>query len=82
MIEEDKITFDLLITDLVMPEMSGKELVDILEGKIDGLKVLYTSGYIDDKIGHDGILERGINFIHKPYSVQELTKKIHGLLKV
>ncbi len=80
LIEEDHIQFDLLVTDLIMPEMGGKELVDHLTDKMDRLKVLFTSGYTESNIVQDGILNEGINFLHKPYSVQQLTQKIRSIL--
>jgi CheY-like chemotaxis protein len=82
LIEDDHIKFDLLVTDLIMPEMGGKELVDQLHDKIEHLKVLFTSGYTESNIVQDGILNEGINFLHKPYSVQQLTQKIRRILQV
>jgi len=79
-INDENIKFDLLITDLIMPGMSGKELADVLEEQISGLKVLFASGYTDSNIVHDGILNAGVNFIHKPYSVRKLTEKIRSLV--
>ncbi len=79
-VEKEKIKFDLLITDLVMPELSGKELVDKLSEKVQNLRVLFTSGYTDGNIAQNGFLDRGINFIHKPYSVQQLSMKIREIL--
>ena len=81
LINEEKIMFDLLVTDLVMPGKSGKELADILENQIKNLKVLFASGYTESNIVQDGILQEGINFIHKPYSLRDLTEKIRSLLE-
>ena len=80
LVQKKKLQFDLLITDLVMPEISGKELADELSQKIEGLKVLFTSGYTQDNIVHNGILDTGINFLHKPFSVQQLSQKIRTVL--
>jgi len=80
MVEKEHISFDLLITDLVMPEISGKELVDRLSVRKKNLKVLFTSGYTDGNIAQNGFLNKGINFIHKPYSVQQLSVKIREIL--
>ncbi len=82
LIEKEHIKFDLLVTDLIMPEMGGKELVDQLSGRIEHLKVLFTSGYTESNIVQDGILNEGINFLHKPYSVQQLTQKIRSILQM
>ena len=81
MINNENISFDLLITDLVMPEISGKELADILSQKIQNLKILYTSGYTEDTVVHNGIVDEGVNFLHKPYSVKELSAKIRFILE-
>ncbi len=81
LINTKMITFDLLVTDLVMPGMSGKELSDMLENQIEDLKVLFASGYTESNIVQDGILQEGINFIHKPYSLHSLTQKIRSLLE-
>ncbi len=81
LVNNAKIRFDLLVTDLVMPGMSGKELADILENQMDHLKVLFASGYTESNIVQDGILQEGINFIHKPYSLHSLTQKIRSLLE-
>ncbi len=81
MINDENIRFDLLITDLVMPEISGKELADILVQKWDDLKILFTSGYTEDTIVHNGVLDDGINFLHKPFSIRELSHKIRSILE-
>lgn len=81
LINNEKIQFDLLVTDMVMPGMSGKELADLLENQMDHLKVLFASGYTESNIVRDGILQEGINFIHKPYSLHRLTQKIRSLLE-
>lgn len=73
--------FDLLITDVIMPDMGGKELVEKLSEDIQDLKVLYASGYTDDHIVNSGVLDKGINFIQKPYRIQMLANKIREVLK-
>ncbi|NOX36356.1 MAG: PAS domain S-box protein [Calditrichaeota bacterium] len=71
---------DILVTDTVMPQMGGKELADrILEMRSD-LKVLFASGYTDEQIVHHGVLEEGIFFIQKPYTIEQLAKKIRQVL--
>ena len=63
---------DLLITDVVMPEMNGRELAGELDALNPGLKVLFMSGYTANVIAHRGVLEDGMNFIQKPFSMHDL----------
>ena len=70
----------LLITDVIMPDMSGKELVERLDGEHLGLPVLYISGYTGDAIGKHGVLEEGVNFLQKPFTPQVLAKKVREVL--
>jgi CheY-like chemotaxis protein len=63
-----------------MPEMSGRELTDRVREKIPDLKVLYTTGYTRNAIVHNGILDRGTNFLTKPFSVDELARKVRQIL--
>jgi CheY-like chemotaxis protein len=74
----DKI--DLLLTDVVMPQMSGPELADRLTGTRPGMKVLLTSGYVEDLIELSSRLEEGAAFIEKPFRPASLTNKIRQLL--
>jgi PAS domain S-box-containing protein len=76
--EHDQI--DLLLTDVVMPRMSGGELADRLKELCPELKVLFTSGYTDDAILHHGVLESGTRFIGKPFSVASITTKVREVL--
>ena len=80
LIEVENIQVDMLVTDLVMPEMNGKELALRVKKIFPGIKTLYVSGYTNDHIVHQGILEKGIHFIHKPYSVAALIKSVRGVL--
>jgi two-component system, cell cycle sensor histidine kinase and response regulator CckA len=70
----------LLLTDVIMPRMSGKALVQELEQKHPRLKVLYMSGYTDSAIVHHGVLEAGTNFLAKPFTAAELARKVHEVL--
>jgi len=67
---------DLLLTDVVMPDMNGKELYTDLSRHYPRLKALFMSGYTDDVIGQHGVLEEGVNFIQKPFTVEALASKI------
>jgi len=71
---------DLLVTDVVMPEMNGKELADRLQLIYPQLRCLYMSGYTEDTIAHHGVLDEGIHFISKPFSGQEFAVKIRKVL--
>ncbi len=71
---------DLLITDIIMPGMDGKELVEKMSNRIDLKRVLFVSGYPFDTLVKEGSLEEGINFLQKPYSVRTLNAKIRSIL--
>jgi len=71
---------DLLLTDVVMPKMSGKQLADRLGGICPRLKILFMSGYTDNAIVHHGALDPGTHFIGKPFSAAELTRKVREVL--
>jgi two-component system, cell cycle sensor histidine kinase and response regulator CckA len=71
---------DLLVTDVVMPGMSGRALAEQLESERPGIPVLYTSGYPSGRIGGDGIFGAGANFIQKPFSAEELAAKVRDIL--
>jgi PAS domain S-box-containing protein len=70
----------LVITDMVMPEMTGWDLMKRLSSLGLGLKCLYMSGYSDNVITHQGLLEKGVNLIQKPFSKQELAAKVRQVL--
>jgi PAS domain S-box-containing protein len=71
---------DVLVTDVVMPGMSGPEVAHAVTSMRPGTQVLYISGYTDSAIGHHGVLEPGIAFLQKPFSADDLARKVRVLL--
>jgi CheY-like chemotaxis protein len=71
---------DVLLTDVIMPDMNGKELFSKVEKKFPGLKVIYMSGYTDDIIAHHGVLSGDVHFLQKPFSIQDVASKIRSVL--
>jgi ABC-type amino acid transport substrate-binding protein/nitrogen-specific signal transduction histidine kinase/ActR/RegA family two-component response regulator len=71
---------DLLLTDVVMPEMTGRELADRLRDKTPGLRVLYMSGYTDDVIARHGVLDQDVHFVPKPFTRRALALEVRAVL--
>jgi len=80
LIERDAPPIDLLVTDVVMPEMDGRELADRLQKKIPDLKVLFCSGYTEDIIAAQGVLDSDIHFLGKPYTPSDMAQKLRVIL--
>ncbi|HOP25979.1 MAG TPA: PAS domain S-box protein [Candidatus Sabulitectum sp.] len=80
MVSELEEPLHLLLTDVVMPGMNGRELYGALKETIPDLKVLYMSGYPDEVIASRGVVETGINFIQKPFSAALLASRVRGVL--
>ncbi|MBN1592952.1 MAG: PAS domain S-box protein [Candidatus Coatesbacteria bacterium] len=78
--EEKGAEIDLLLTDVVMPEMGGRDLAEILSRRCPNVRALFMSGYSENAIAHMGILEEGLEFISKPFSSKDLLKKIRKIL--
>jgi PAS domain S-box-containing protein len=78
--EQHKGPIPMMITDIVMPGINGPALYESLASVHPEMKVLYMSGYTEDTIALRGILEKGMNYIQKPFSMEELTQKVRGVL--
>jgi len=71
---------DLLLTDVIMPQMNGRELTERIHKISPGIRVLFMSGYTDNAIANHGVLEPGMNFIGKPFTAADLSEKVQEIL--
>jgi CheY-like chemotaxis protein len=79
--EKNNHHIDLLVSDVVMPQMGGKELADAIQKLDPNVRIILTSGYTDHHIMHRGVLTDEINFLHKPYTIEQLASKVRAVLK-
>ncbi|WP_457552170.1 PAS domain S-box protein [Desulfobacula sp.] len=70
----------LLLTDVIMPEMNGRELAERLQSLFPGLKSIFMSGYTANVIAHQGVLDKGLHFIQKPFSKRDLANIVRKVL--
>jgi two-component system, cell cycle sensor histidine kinase and response regulator CckA len=71
---------DILLTDVVMPQIGGKNLSEKLKWERPEIKVLFLSGYTADSIVHHGVLDEGVAFLHKPFNSDDLARKVRAVL--
>ncbi|HSR69349.1 MAG TPA: response regulator, partial [Acidobacteriota bacterium] len=74
--EQHKKPIDLLLTDVVMPQMGGQELANTLSSRWPETKIIFMSGYSDEAISRQGVLKAGTAFIKKPFTADSLTRRI------
>jgi two-component system, cell cycle sensor histidine kinase and response regulator CckA len=79
-VEESGRPIDLVVTDLVMPEMGGKELAERLRAHRPGLKVLFMSGYTEKAIAASGVMPPNTGFVEKPFTVEQLMRRLREIL--
>ncbi|MBY5440692.1 ATP-binding protein [Rhizobium leguminosarum] len=79
---EENPAVDLIFTDIVMPQMSGRQLADVVQEKWPTIRILYTTGYTRNAIVHNGVLDHGVSLLAKPFSLEQLAHKIRELLNV
>jgi CheY-like chemotaxis protein len=73
-------SIDLLLTDVVMPEVSGRKLANTLLERFPRMKVLFVSGHTENTIVHQGVLDPGAAFLQKPFTQDDLAEKIRQVL--
>ncbi len=71
---------DLLFTDIVMPEMNGRKLADLVKDRRPNLPIIYTTGYTRNAVVHNGVLDAGVELIVKPFTIDELALRVREVL--
>jgi two-component system cell cycle sensor histidine kinase/response regulator CckA len=79
--EQHKGPIQMMITDVVMPKINGRDLADQLTSKRPDMRVLYMSGYTDNAVLNSGILEKEVAFLQKPFTPTSLTEKVREVLE-
>jgi PAS domain S-box-containing protein len=79
-VDGHKGSIDLLLTDVIMPGLNGRELATHVANQLPNVRVLYMSGYAENAIGHDGTLDAGINLLQKPFSLPALRDRVREVL--
>ncbi|MFZ5704392.1 MAG: CHASE3 domain-containing protein [Pseudomonadota bacterium] len=77
---EEQPVIDMLFTDIVMPEMNGRELAEKVLKMRPGIKILYTTGYTRNAVVHNGMLDAGVAFLSKPFTLMQLALKVRQVL--
>ena len=72
---------DLLFTDIMMPDMNGRQLADRVRALRPGLPVLFTTGYTRNAVVQNGMLDAGVAFLPKPFTMAQLAMKVHAVLQ-
>ncbi|MCH7802379.1 MAG: response regulator, partial [Chloroflexi bacterium] len=78
--QHGKETIDLVLTDIVMPEMGGRQLAEQIRQMWPTIKIIYISGYTNDEISESGITETGAGFMQKPFTPAALAQKVREVL--
>jgi len=78
--DEHKDSIHLMLTDVVMPGMSGRKLAELLKPLYPDMKIIYMSGYTDDSIVNHGVLAKGLEFLQKPFTPEDLASKVREVL--
>ena len=77
--ERDSSAFDLLVADIILPDIDGRTVARRLAQRRPDLRVLYCSGYSDDVIGHQGVVDEGLAFPPMPFTAEDLARKVRSL---